>query len=111
MAWSRTQPSPEPCSPTPRLTAATLNTAALGAATLAPRPRLADGAAGTAQPLPGGTANRGLVVRVGATVVRPGAPCRRATHALLDRLAAVGFDGAPRVLAAGPATETLTYIE
>ena len=44
-------------------------------------------------------------------MVRPVAPCRRATHALLDHLAAVGFDGAPRVLAAGPATETLTYIE
>jgi hypothetical protein len=44
-------------------------------------------------------------------VHRPAAPCRRATHALLDHLAAVGFDGAPRVLAAGPATETLTYIE
>jgi hypothetical protein len=108
MAWSRTQASPEPCSATPRLNAATLNTAALGAATLAPRPRLADGAA---QPLPGGTANRGLVVRVGDTVVRPVAPFRRATHALLDHLAAVGFDGAPRVLAAGPVTETLTYIE
>jgi hypothetical protein len=44
-------------------------------------------------------------------VQRPAAPCRRATHALLDHLAAVGFDGAPRVLATGPATETLTYIE
>ena len=99
MASSRTQTSPERCSATPRLTTATL----------APRPRLADGTAG--QPLPGGTANRGLVVRVGDTVVRPVAPCRRATHALLDHLAAVGFDGAPRVLAAGPATETLTYIE
>ena len=61
--------------------------------------------------LPGGTANRGLVVRVGDTVVRPVAPHRRATHALLDHLSAVGFDGAPRVLAVGPATETLTYIE
>jgi len=44
-------------------------------------------------------------------VVRPVAPRRRATHALLDHLSAVGFDGAPRVLAVGPATETLTYIE
>ena len=42
---------------------------------------------------------------------RPAAPCWRATHALLDHLAAVGFDGAPRVLTTGPATETLTYIE
>ena len=62
-----------------------------------PWPRTADGG-----PLPGGTANRGLVVRVGDTVLRPIAPCWRATHALLAHLAAVGFDGAPRVLAAGP---------
>ncbi|MDX6342825.1 MAG: hypothetical protein QOH87_2963 [Trebonia sp.] len=61
-------------------------------------------------PLCGGTANRGRVVRVGDTVVRPTAPCWPATHALLGHLAAAGFDGAPRVLAAGPATETLTYI-
>ena len=62
-------------------------------------------------PLPGGTANRGLVVRVGDTVRRPTAPCWPATHALLAHLSQVGFDGAPRVLAAGPATETLTYID
>jgi hypothetical protein len=61
-------------------------------------------------PLCGGTANRGQVVRVGDTVVRPAAPCWPATHALLGHLAAAGFDGAPRVLAAGPRTETLTYI-
>jgi hypothetical protein len=61
--------------------------------------------------LSGGTANRGLVIRVGDTVVRPVAPCWRATHALLGHLAEVGFDGAPRVLAAGPFTETLTYID
>jgi hypothetical protein len=61
--------------------------------------------------LPGGTANRGLVVRVGDTVVRPTAPCWPATHALLAHLAEAGFDGAPRVLAAGPVTETLTYID
>jgi hypothetical protein len=60
--------------------------------------------------LSGGTANRGRVVRVGDTVVRPAAPCWPATHALLNHLAAAGFDGAPRVLAAGPVTETLTYI-
>jgi len=63
------------------------------------------------QPLCGGTANRGRVVRVGDTVCRPLAPCWRATHALLDHLASVGFDGAPRVLEAGPAIEKLTYIE
>jgi len=61
-------------------------------------------------PMPGGTANRGLVERVGNTVRRPIAPCRPATHALLGHLAAVGFDGAPRVLATDATTETLTYI-
>ena len=34
-------------------------------------------------PLSGGTANRGLVIRVGDTVQRPTAPCWPATHALL----------------------------
>ncbi|HEY4853849.1 MAG TPA: phosphotransferase [Streptosporangiaceae bacterium] len=61
--------------------------------------------------MPGGTANRGLVIRVGDTVLRPAAPCRRATHALLAHLSAVGFDGAPRVLAVSAATEMLTYID
>jgi len=51
------------------------------------------------------------VIRVGDTVLRPTAPCWRATHALLAHLSAVGFDGAPRVLAVGPCTETLTYID
>lgn len=68
-----------------------------------------------AVPLYGGTANRGRVVRVGDTVVRPTAPFRPATHALLAHLDTVGFDGAPRVLSVhsdpgGPATETLSYI-
>src|ERR1700748_2273203 len=57
----------------------------------------------------GGAATRGRVFRVGDTVVRPTAPCWPATHALLGHLAAVGFDGAPRVLAARPATEVLDY--
>jgi hypothetical protein len=61
-------------------------------------------------PLPGGTANRGLVIRVGDTVRRPTAPCWPATHALLAHLKSVGFDGAPRVLAADTTTEMLTYI-
>jgi hypothetical protein len=61
-------------------------------------------------PLCGGTANRGRVVRVGDTVVRPTAPCWPATHALLRHLDAVDFDGAPRVLSSGPVIETLTYI-
>src|SRR6266568_2425271 len=100
MVWSRTQVSPEPCSVWP-----TSVMAGLSPETLQADGWRADG------PLSGGTANRGLVIRVGDTVLRPTAPCWRATHALLDHLAAAGFDGAPRVLAAGPSTETLTYID
>ena len=100
MASSRTPVSPGACSPSrpdPALTAAV------------PRARDGDRLPG-GQPLSGGTANRGRVVRVGDTVVRPAAPCWPATHALLRHLAAAGFSGAPRVLTAGPVTETLTYI-
>lgn len=61
--------------------------------------------------MPGGTANRGLVVRAGHLVRRPLAPSPAATHALLAHLATVGFDGAPRVLAADATTETLTFID
>jgi hypothetical protein len=86
MAWSPPQVLPGSCS--------------------VPAPR-----ADSSLALPGGTANRGLVIRVGGTVLRPAAPCRRATHALLDHLAAAGFDGAPRVVAAGAYSETLTYID
>src|ERR1700722_8505308 len=94
MALSPTRVSPEPCS------------APWTAATEVPSPRpSADG------PLCGGPASGGRVVRVGDTVRRPAAPCWRATHALLEHLARAGFDGAPRVLATGPAGETLSYIE
>jgi hypothetical protein len=62
-------------------------------------------------PLSGGTANRGLVTRVGDTVLRPTAPCWQATHALLAHLQTVGFHGAPQVLGANAATEVLTYID
>ncbi|TDO44073.1 phosphotransferase family enzyme [Kribbella sp. VKM Ac-2527] len=41
----------------------------------------------------GGTANRGLVVRVGDTVRRPLRPSSTATHALLQHLERVGFSG------------------
>jgi Phosphotransferase enzyme family len=75
-----------------------------------PRARGGDGQPSVGLPLCGGTANRGRVVRVGDTVLRPTAPCWPATHALLGHLAAAGFHGAPVVLAAGPVTETLTYI-
>jgi Phosphotransferase enzyme family len=68
-------------------------------------------ALGAVTPLPGATANRGLVLRIGDAVLRPAAPRWRATHALLAHLAAAGFDGAPRALAVGADTELLTYIE
>src|ERR1039457_1438601 len=67
-------------------------------------PSAADG------PMPGGTANRGLVERVGSTVRRPPPPCGAAPHPPLGPLAAAGFDGAPGVLATDAPTETLTYI-
>src|ERR1700761_2938486 len=101
MAWSRTQASPEVCSP---------SRAAEPLGPAVPRARAADGRLPLGLLLCGGTANRGRVVRVGDTVVRPAAPCRPATHALLRHLAAAGFDGAPRVLAAGPVPETRPYI-
>ena len=88
MGSSLTQVSPEPCSAWP---------------TSAP-------SGFSPEPLPGATANRGLVVKVGDTVQRPLAPCWPATHALLAHLSGVGFDGAPRVLAASPRTEILTYM-
>lgn len=61
-------------------------------------------------PLHGGTANRGLVVRVGDTVRRPRRPTSPATEALLGHLADVGFD-APRFLGIDEqGREVLTYI-
>jgi Phosphotransferase enzyme family len=48
--------------------------------------------------LHGGTANRGLVVRIGDTVRRPARPSTPAVRALLDHLESVGFEGAPRFL-------------
>ncbi len=61
--------------------------------------------------LPGGTANRGRVVRVGRTIRRPLRPTSPATEALLGHLAAAGFDGAPRWLGVDEqGRETLTYM-
>jgi hypothetical protein len=100
MVWSPTRVSPAPCSTRPASSPAAPSREALQ-----PAGGPADG------PLSGGTANRGLVIRVGDAVLRPTAPCWRATHALLAHLRAAGFDGAPRVLAATPATEMLTYMD
>jgi len=62
-------------------------------------------------PLPGGIANRGLVVRVGETVRRPQRPTSAATQALLRHLEEVGFEGAPRFLGVDAQDrEVLSYI-
>jgi hypothetical protein len=62
--------------------------------------------------LPGGTANRGLVVRVGSTVRRPQTPASPAVHALLRHLEERGFEGAPRFLGEdGAGREVLTFLE
>jgi phosphotransferase family enzyme len=62
-------------------------------------------------PLIGGIANRGMVVRRGNTVRRPLRPTSTAVHALLQYLAEVGFDGAPRLLGIDDQDrEVLTFI-
>jgi hypothetical protein len=61
--------------------------------------------------LTGGTANQGLVVRVGDTVRRPWRPTSPSTHALLQHMEEVGFDGAPRLLGVDDrGREVLTYV-
>ena len=62
-------------------------------------------------PLPGGVANRGLVVRVGDTVRRPLRSTSPAAHALLRHLEDVGFAGAPRFLGVDErGREVLSYV-
>ena len=59
----------------------------------------------------GGTANRGLVVRVGDTVRRPLRPSSPAANALLGFLEDVGFEGAPRFLGIDEqGREVLSYL-
>ncbi|MFI7064639.1 phosphotransferase [Kribbella sp. NPDC050124] len=59
----------------------------------------------------GGTANRGLVVRVGDTVRRPLRASSTATHALLEHLESVGFTGAPTFLGVdSQQREVLSYL-
>jgi hypothetical protein len=62
-------------------------------------------------PLPGGTANRGRVIRVGDTVHRPVGPHTPAVHALLRHLTASGFDATPRVIGLAERAEIVGYIE
>jgi phosphotransferase family enzyme len=62
-------------------------------------------------PLLGGTANRGLVVRVRDTVRRPLRGNSEAIHALLQHLQDVGFEGAPTILGIdGQGREVLSYL-
>ena len=69
-------------------------------------------AAHAEQPLAGGLANVGKVVRVGDTVRRPHGPHTAAVDALLRHLAAVGFDGAPRALGMDEqGRSTVSYID
>ncbi|WBQ04135.1 phosphotransferase [Kribbella sp. CA-293567] len=59
----------------------------------------------------GGTANRGLVVRVGQTVRRPLRPSSPAVHALLEHLEKIGFEAVPRFLGVdAQGREVLTYV-
>src|SRR5258708_7331237 len=110
MAWSPTRVSPAPCS-------AWLTGRPAGAS---PQTLEADGArsdgllSGEALcgggPLPGGTANRGLVIRLGDTVLRPTAPCWRATHALLPLLGAAAGRPGHRRRPAGPRAGEVPYL-
>ncbi len=60
----------------------------------------------------GGTANRGKVFLVGGTVRRPLRPASAATHAVLQHLERIGFDGAPRFLGIDEHDrEVLSYVE
>ncbi len=65
-------------------------------------------------PLTGGRVHPGAVVRHGEIVQRPAGPHTAFVHAFLRHLAAVGFDGAPRVVGTGrsPAgpVELLTFV-
>jgi hypothetical protein len=61
--------------------------------------------------LPGGTANRGLVRRIGDTVHRPLGRHSVAVHQLLRHLESSGFTGSPRVLGICGQTEILSYID
>jgi len=61
--------------------------------------------------LPGGTANRGLVRRIGNAVHRPVGPYSGAVHQLLRHLESSGFTGSPRVLGTRDQTEILSYID
>jgi aminoglycoside phosphotransferase (APT) family kinase protein len=67
---------------------------------------------GSEQPLAGGIANLGKVVRVGDTVRRPASPFTDAIFALFEHLHDAGFDGVTRPLGRDDqGREALTYLE
>jgi aminoglycoside phosphotransferase (APT) family kinase protein len=69
-------------------------------------------ASGFEEPLAGGIANLGRVVRVGDTVRRPGSAFTDAIFALFEHLHASGFDGAPHPLGRDDrGREVLSFIE
>lgn len=75
-------------------------------------PEPAVGSGPTEVELAGGTANRGLVVRVGTTVRRPRGEAADAVHALLRHVRDAGFDGAPQPLGFDErGREILTYLD
>jgi aminoglycoside phosphotransferase (APT) family kinase protein len=67
---------------------------------------------GFEEPLAGGIANLGKVVRVGDTVRRPASPFTDAIYALFAHLHDVGFDGVPRPIGRDDrGREMLSYVE
>jgi hypothetical protein len=64
------------------------------------------------EPLVGGIANAGQVVRVGSHVLRPSTPHSRSVHALLRAAREGGFDGAPAPVGIDPdGRERIEYID
>jgi hypothetical protein len=64
------------------------------------------------EPLPGGIANAGAVVRVGPHVLRPSNPHTASIHRFLSFLSSAGFDGAPVPVGVdGDGRERLEFIQ
>lgn len=64
------------------------------------------------EPLAGGIANAGLVVRAGDHVLRPSSERTSAIHALFRHVRAAGFDGVPEPVGVDPdGRERLVYID
>ncbi len=62
------------------------------------------------EPLDGGLANAGAVVRRGEHVVRPAGPHSASVHAFLRAIGDAGFTGAPRPVGIAEGRERLTFI-